>query len=54
LHDEAKIDNDLIYAIYYTCEELLEMIGIAIFLYALLEYIMIIVNKFTLVLKRSH
>lgn len=31
--------NDLIYSVYTTCEESLEMIGIAIFIYSLLIYI---------------
>lgn len=35
--------NDLLYSLFYTCEELLEMLGIAIFIYALLTYL---VNKF--------
>ncbi|MFA7184453.1 MAG: hypothetical protein WC082_06155 [Victivallales bacterium] len=32
-------DDNVVYALLYTCEELLEMIGIAIFIYALLSYI---------------
>ena len=28
----------LVYSIYYSCEELLEMLGIAVFIYALLRY----------------
>ena len=35
--------NGLIYSLFYTCEELLEMLGIALFIYALLTYL---VNKF--------
>jgi len=35
--------NDLLYSFFYTCEELLEMLGIALFIYALLTYL---VNKF--------
>lgn len=35
--------NNVAYALYYTCEELLEMLGIALFNYALLLYI---VNAF--------
>jgi len=30
--------NNVLYSIYYTCEEFLEMIGIAIFIYTLLSY----------------
>ena len=35
--------NNILYSFFYTCEELLEMLGIAIFIYTLLTYI---VNKF--------
>jgi len=31
--------NDIIYSFYYTCEESLEMLGISIFIYTLLSYI---------------
>ncbi len=31
--------NDLLYSLFYTCEELLEMLGIALFIYTLLTYI---------------
>ncbi len=31
--------NDLVYSIFYTCEEFLEMLGIVIFIYTLLLYI---------------
>ena len=31
--------NNILYALFYTCEESLEMIGIAIFIYTLLTYI---------------
>lgn len=32
-------NHDLVYSLYYTCEETLEMVGIAIFIYALLTHI---------------
>lgn len=35
--------NNVLYSFYYTCEESLEMIGIAIFIYTLLSYM---VNQF--------
>ncbi|NIB43097.1 hypothetical protein HBA55_26040 [Pseudomaricurvus alkylphenolicus] len=36
---ETEGSKGLLYAIFYTCEELLEMLGVAIFIYALSEYI---------------
>ncbi len=36
---EAYGANNIVYAIFYTCEELLEMLGVVIFIYALLLYI---------------
>ena len=33
--------NNMLYSFYYTCEESLEMIGIAIFIYTLLSYMII-------------
>ena len=36
---EAHGADDIVYAILYTCEESLEMLGTAIFIYALLLYI---------------
>lgn len=38
-HNALYGTNNLIYAIYYTIEEFLEMLGIAIFIYTLLTYI---------------
>ncbi|WP_209402303.1 hypothetical protein [Pseudozobellia sp. WGM2] len=38
-HDEMYGKHNLTYSLLYTIEELLEMIGVAIFLYALLVYI---------------
>ncbi len=38
-HAELYGTSDLVYTIYYTCEELLEMLGIATFIYTLLSYI---------------
>ncbi|MDY6919155.1 MAG: hypothetical protein SV765_02955 [Pseudomonadota bacterium] len=38
-HDELTKDKGTLHQIYYTCEELLEMLGVAIFIYALLRYI---------------
>ena len=32
-------NDDILYAFYYTCEELLEMLGVAVFIYALISYI---------------
>jgi len=32
-------DNSLLYSVFYTCEEFLEMLGIAVFIYTLLSYI---------------
>ena len=32
-------DNNILYSFYYTCEELFEMLGVAIFIYTLLTYI---------------
>jgi hypothetical protein len=37
-HKELYGPDNVAYALYYTCEETLEMIGIAIFIYALLRY----------------
>lgn len=37
-HFESNGPNNVIFAVYYTCEELLEMLGIALFIYALLAY----------------
>ncbi|RDV24235.1 hypothetical protein DXV75_14550 [Alteromonas aestuariivivens] len=37
-HDSMGKDN-LLYSLFYTCEELLEMLGVAVFLYSLLLYI---------------
>lgn len=38
-HFEALGARDLSYAVYYTCEEILEMVGVSVFIYALLGYI---------------
>lgn len=38
-HDELYGGSDAIYAMLYTCEEFLEMLGVVIFIYALLTYI---------------
>ena len=38
----------LLYSLFYTCEELLEMLGIAIFIYTLLKYITIEFKSFEL------
>lgn len=38
MHEELYGHYNPTYALFYTCEELLEMLGIAIFLYALLSY----------------
>ena len=36
---ESYGEENIVYAMIYTCEELLEMFGIALFVYALLAYI---------------
>lgn len=36
--DDLYGTNNILYCLYYTCEESLEMIGIAIFIYTLLSY----------------
>jgi len=36
---ESHGNQSIIYAFFYTCEESFEMIGIVIFIYALLKYI---------------
>ena len=41
--DELYGNRNILYSFYYTCEESLEMIGIAIFIYTLLSYM---VNQF--------
>lgn len=38
-HDSLYGINSITYKAYYTCEEFLEMLGIAIFIYALLRYL---------------
>ena len=38
---ELHGNNGLYYSLLYTCEEFFEMLGIAIFIYTLLEYIKI-------------
>ena len=38
-HAEIYTRNNLTYAVYYTIEEFLEMMGLTIFIYALLDYI---------------
>lgn len=38
-HHELYGDDTLLYSLLYTCEEFLEMLGILIFIYALLMYI---------------
>jgi len=38
--DELYGDKGLLYSIFYTCEEFLEMLGVAVFIYALLKYIL--------------
>jgi len=39
IYSELYGENNLLYASIYTCEEFLEMLGIAIFIYTLLRYI---------------
>jgi len=38
-HFDLHGKNNLLYSLIYTCEELLEMLGIVIFIYTLLKYI---------------
>ena len=45
--------NNLTYSVLYTCEELLEMLGIAIFIYTLLTYITTEFKGITLTLGKS-
>lgn len=42
--------ENLLYAIYYTCEELLEMLGIALFLHTLLTYVLAQFKTLTIVI----
>ena len=39
ISDQSYGVNSVFYSMFYTCEELLEMVGIALFIYALLAYI---------------
>ena len=43
MQEELNGTNNILYSFFYTCEELLEMLGVAIFIYTLLTYI---VNQF--------
>lgn len=45
--DKGSISG-VVYSIFYTCEELFEMLGIAIFIYALLSYLVNTFNKLTI------
>ena len=38
-HKESYGSKNVVFAMFYTCEELLEMLGVAFFVYALLAYI---------------
>lgn len=46
------IDN-LIYSIFFTCEEFLEMLGIVIFIYTLLSYIATQITSFTVTVREK-
>ena len=43
----GDISGDLMYAVFYTFEEFLEMLGIVVFIYTLLSYIAIKFTAFT-------
>lgn len=46
-------DDNIVYALLYTCKELLEMIGVAIFIYALLSYIGENLTDFSISVKKT-
>ena len=46
--------NDLLYSILYTCEEFLEMLGIALFVYTLLYYIVTELNYSTISINKKN
>jgi len=50
---ELHNKNDLIFSLFYTCEEFLEMLGIAIFIYALLIYIISQFKSLTVTVNKS-
>lgn len=45
--------NDLLFSFFYTCEEFLEMLGIAIFIYTLLTYIISQFKSLTITVNES-
>ena len=45
--------NNLIYSIFFTCEEFLEMLGIVIFIYTLLSYIATQITSFTVTVREK-
>ncbi|MCH6258321.1 hypothetical protein MLD52_17295 [Puniceicoccaceae bacterium K14] len=47
-YDEQFGEETLMYSFLYTCEELLEMFGVALFIYALLVYIVDHVEQMTI------
>jgi hypothetical protein len=46
-------NNTLIYSLLYTCEEFLEMLGVAIFIYALLIYIVLQFGEVSIAIKST-
>ena len=52
-HFELHGRDNLIYSSLYTCEEFLEMLGIVIFIYALLLYIVIQFKSLTIIVNES-
>jgi hypothetical protein len=50
LYATASGTKDLTYALLYTCEEFLEMLGIAVFIYSLLKYMASEFKPFTITL----
>ncbi|PHS36982.1 MAG: hypothetical protein COB07_11690 [Sulfurovum sp.] len=53
VHMEEGRNNNLHYAVLYTVEELLEMLGIALFIYALLSYISDQFDYLTITIKKK-
>ncbi len=51
---ESFGNNNVLYAFYYTCEETLEMLGVAIFIYTLSTYIVGQFNSLTIVITKDN
>lgn len=50
---ELYSNKTILYALLYTCEEFLEMFGVALFIYALLSYIVDEFKLLTVILKKE-